>query len=261
MIYRRTVLIKRALLLLTIFAMLNGPLLSAVSAAPLHSAWSMLLEKYVKDGGVDYVGFKKDEASLDEYLAFLDAADPLKLSTDEQLALYINAYNSYTVKLILDHFEDGQPVSSIKKIGGFFTGPWKIKFCRVGGEVYSLDNIEHDIIRPLFKEPRIHFAVNCASKSCPPLISEAYEADILELQLNANTIAFVNNAKFNYVEGSNLYISKIFTWFAEDFDNDPLGFIAQYAKSDFKESLAKLGSSVNLNYLDYDWSLNSRAAL
>jgi len=190
------------------------------------------------------------------YLEVIDSTNPSALSNSDRLALYINAYNAYTVKLILDNFKDGKPVSSIKSLGGFFSGPWKISFCRIGGEIYTLDNIEHDIIRPLFREPRIHFAINCAAKSCPPLISIAYEGDTLEEQLDKNAVAFVNNKKFNRLDGSTLYVSKIFKWFAEDFNNDILRFVREHARGELKRTLESLGESVEIKYLQYDWSLN-----
>lgn len=224
----------------------------------LHVIWSELLEKHVSSGVVDYQGFKKDEKRLDAYLDVLDATDPEQLPENERLALWLNAYNAYTVKLILDNFEDGQPVKSIRDIGGFFSGPWDIKFCRVGGEVYTLDNIEHDIIRPRFKEPRIHFAVNCASQGCPPLISEPYIGSRLDEQLTSSTVNFVNDKEFNYLDGSTLYVTKIFKWFSEDFEGGVVDFVRKYAKADLQNRLAELGDDVRVRYLDYDWSLNDR---
>lgn len=224
----------------------------------LHATWAELLEKHVNKGVVDYQGFKKEEAGLDEYLNVLDTTDPSQLPENERLAFWLNAYNAYTVKLILDNFEDGQPVESIRDIGGFFSGPWDIKLCRVGGEVYTLDNIEHDIIRPQFQDPRVHFAVNCASQSCPPLISEPYIGARLDEQLTSNTVDFLNDKEFNYLDGSILYVTKIFKWFPEDFDDDIAGFVRKYAKGDLQDRLIELGDAVKIEYLDYDWSLNNR---
>lgn len=243
---------------LIIVLMFGGFTATMAAGESLHTIWGELLQRHVEHGVVDYQGFKKDEKRLDEYLAMLDAASPQSLSEQKRLALYINAYNAYTVKLILNNFKDGRPVSSIKKIGGFLSGPWSIEFCRIGGEVYTLDNIEHDIIRPRFYDPRVHFAVNCASQSCPPLIDKPYQAETLDEQLNKNTIAFVNDADFNYLQGSTLYVSKIFTWFSEDFGGDIRGFFQKYAQGALRAELDRLGKEVDIEYLDYDWSLNNK---
>jgi hypothetical protein len=232
-------------------------LVQIAAADNLHQAWSELLGKYVSAGVVDYQAFKSEEGRLNEYLDILDATDPEPLPKAERLAFYINAYNAYTVKLILSHFENGGPVKSIRDIGGIFSGPWDIKLCRIGGKLYTLDNIEHDIIRPAFKEPRVHFAVNCASQSCPPLISEAYVGSKLEDQLQANTIQFINDEEFNRLDGSTLYVSTIFKWFSEDFNDDIVEFFRQYARGSLQNRLLALGDDIKVKYLDYDWTLNN----
>ncbi len=224
----------------------------------IHASWTELLEKHVKNGVVDYTAFKADKEKLDTYLNMLDQTNPDNLSKEDQLALYMNAYNAYTVKLILENFTDGKPVTSIKRLGGFFSGPWKIKFVKIGGTTYTLDNVEHDIIRPRFKEPRIHFAINCAAKSCPPLISTAYEGKIVDSQLEENTIAFINDPKSNYLEGNTLYASKIFSWFSEDFPGGTAAFVRKYARGTLKTKLDEVGDSISVKYLDYDWSLNGQ---
>jgi hypothetical protein len=225
-----------------------------VEAAVDHSLYAELLAKYVKDGVVDYQGFKDEEHKLDQYLEILNTTNPEELSRNDQYALYINAYNAYTIKLILENY----PVESIKDIGGWFGSPWKIEFCKICGEVYTLDDIEHNILRPTFKDPRVHFAVNCASKSCPPLISETYQGDILDQQLDENTIAFLNDPNNNYLEGNTLYVSRIFKWFGGDFNNDEISFFLKYAQGKLKEQLLARKDQINIEYLDYDWSLNGR---
>ena len=217
-----------------------------------HTLYGNLLQKYLKDGVVDYQGLKNEERTLDQYLDLLDQTNPDGLSRDEQLALYINAYNAYTLKLILENY----PVASIKDIGGWLKGPWKIRFCRIGGKTLTLDEIEHDIIRPRFKDPRVHFAVNCASKSCPPLISEPYQGSILDNQLDANTRDFLNDPKENRLEGDTLYVSKIFKWLRKDFGGDVVGFFLKYAQKDLKDRLSSKRDQIEIKYLDYDWSLN-----
>lgn len=233
------------------------PCAALAAPAPDHQPWSDLLAIHVKEGRVDYQGFKKDEARLDAYLQILDQSRPLELARADRLAYYINAYNAWTVKLILLHFKDGKPVDSIKDIGGVFSSPWSQKICRIGGEVLSLDTIEHDIIRPEFKDPRVHFAVNCASKSCPPLLDTAYTGERLEQQLDERAKGFINDSRFNYLEGDSLFVSNIFSWFDKDFGDIPQ-FIQRYAGVGLKAQLQKKGSNIKVKYLDYDWSLNSR---
>jgi len=160
--------------------------------------------------------------------------------------------------LILNNFEDGQPPASIKDIGSFFSKPWSIKFVKIGGKVYTLDNIEHDILRPDFKDARVHFAVNCASKSCPPLIPVPYSGATLDQQLDASTTAFINNEQENRLEGSTLFVSSIFKWFKEDFDNNPVEFFEKYAQGTLKQKLTSQKGRIKVKYLDYDWSLNGK---
>ena len=131
-----------------------------------NTLYGELLGRYVKSGVVDYRGIKKEEGNLDRYLRILEKTDPKTLSRKDQFAFYINAYNAWTIKLILSDYPG---IKSIKDLGSLFKSPWKKKIARIDGDVISLNNIEHDILRPRFKDPRIHFAVNCASKSCPPL--------------------------------------------------------------------------------------------
>jgi len=219
-----------------------------------HSLYGELLGKYVKDGVVDYRGLKNEEGKLDQYLDLLDQTNPDELSRNEQLALYINAYNAYTLKLILKNY----PVDSIKDIGGWFKGPWKISFCKIGGKTFTLDEIEHEIIRPRFKDPRVHFAVNCASNGCPPLISESYQGSILDQQLDASTRSFLNNPERNRLEGNTLYVSKIFKWFGKDFGGDVVGFFLKYAEGDLKNRLSAKRDQITIEYLHYDWGLNGK---
>lgn len=244
-----------ALYVLTFGLLLTG----AARADSPHLQWTRLLDKHVSQGKVDYQGFKNDEAELDRYLGILAATDPETLADADQLAYYINAYNSYTVKLILDNFKNGKPPASIRKIGGLFANPWKISFAVLGGKTYSLDNIEHDIIRVRFKEPRIHFAVNCASKSCPILISEAYEGDTLEKQLETSTREFLENTEHNHLKGDILYVSSIFKWYSEDFEDGPLAFFLAHVTGNLYESLQDGAGRIRVKFLDYDWSLNSQA--
>jgi hypothetical protein len=220
-----------------------------------NTLYAELLHKYVKNGVVDYQGFKKEEAKLDQYLKILEETEPKALSRNEQFAFYINAYNAWTIKLILSDYPG---VQSIKDLGSLFKSPWKKKIARIDGDVVTLDNIEHDTLRPRFKDPRIHFAVNCASKSCPPLRSEPYRGAVLDQQLTEMTKNFINDPQYNRLQGNTLHVSSIFKWYSEDFNDDIVGFFKKYAKGDFKERLNKQGGDIEVEYLDYDWSLNGR---
>lgn len=244
-------LLSNLLFLVVIFA-------NTVMAKDQTPLYGELLSQYVKDGQVDYSGFKKKEVQLDMYLKYLEATDPTQMAEKDRFAFYINAYNAYTIKLILKNFEDSQPPDSIKDIGSFFSKPWSIEFVQIGGKTYTLDNIEHDILRPTFKDARVHFAVNCASKSCPPLLPEPYSGAKLDQQLDGTTRAFINNQQENRLEGSTLYISSIFKWFKEDFKNDPIAFFEKYARANLKKALVAQKGEIKVKYLDYDWLLNGK---
>jgi len=226
---------------------------SEASARVNNDIYAGLLAQYVTKGRVDYDGFKQDEKRLDDYLAVLSATDADSLSHNDKFAFYINAYNAFTIKLILTKYPG---INSIKEIGSFFSSPWSKEFISLNGRTVSLDYIEHEVLRPLFKDPRVHFAINCASKGCPPLLGVPYEGKILEAQLDAVTRAFVNDKKFNFLKENTLFLSRIFTWFEEDFNGKPLLFIRQYAEDDFRAKLDASGPEIKLIYLDYDWTLN-----
>lgn len=229
---------------------------SSLSAEEIYQLYEELLRAHVTQGLVDYQGFKKDEQKLDNYLEKLNKTNPELLADKDKLAFYINAYNGYTIKLILDNFKNDEPPVSIKKIGGFFSSPWKISFAHIDGHQYSLDTIEHDIIRKQFDEPRIHFAVNCASRSCPPLIAEPYNGASLEYQLEQSTRNFLADRDMNYLDGDTLYVSSIFKWYSDDFDNDPVSFFLAHTDGGLHEQIKSAGSGLSIEYIDYDWSLN-----
>jgi hypothetical protein len=220
-----------------------------------HSLFDELLGKYVKDGFVDYGGFKKEEKTLDRYLDLLDATDPDRLSRDEQYAFFINAYNAYTIKLILNHYPG---IKSIKDAGSWLKSPWKIRFCEIGGKTLTLDEIEHEILRPRFKDSRVHAAVNCASKGCPPLLSESFQGARLDRQLETITRDFINNPEKNRLEGDTLHVSSIFKWFPGDFNGDVVRFFLKYADEDLRSRLIAKKASIEVDYLDWDWSLNGK---
>jgi hypothetical protein len=202
---------------------------------------------------VDYAGFKREASRLDAYLAQLAAVEPESLSRNERFAFYVNAYNAWTIKLILSGYPG---VKSIKELGSLFKSPWKKKFVKLAGQTVSLDHIEHDILRPVFKDERVHFAVNCASKGCPPLYPEPFTGEKLNAQLDDAAGRFVRNPRFNRLEGNTLYVSRIFKWFRADFNDDIIGFFNRYASSEQKKRIADVQSEIKVKYLDYDWSLN-----
>ena len=227
----------------------------ASASAVDNRIYSDLLKKYVSHGEVDYQGFQTEEARLDQYLSILERVDPGALSREEQFAYYVNVYNAWTIKLILSRYPG---IKSIKDIGGIFSSPWKRKIVRLNNEFLSLDHIEHDILRPLFKDPRVHFVINCASVSCPPLRSEPYTGANLEYQLEDSTTRFINDPGRNRIEGNVLLVSKIFKWFAEDFNGDIVGFVKTYAQGNFKQKIEMHEDRIKIEYQAYDWSLNGK---
>lgn len=219
-----------------------------------HAVWTELLQDHVSDKGwVDYKGMIKDSLKLNTYLMDLSTHEPDKSWTaDEIKAFWINAYNAFTVKLIVDNY----PVKSIKELGGSIykvNTPWDIKFIHIGDETYDLNNIEHGILRKDYDESRVHAAVNCASVSCPKLLNEAYTSEDLEKQLNDQMIYFINDTDKNTVAQSKITISPIFKWFSGDFTKD--GSIVDYIN---KYSEIEIDKSASVKYNDYDWNLNEQ---
>ncbi len=235
--------------------LLIGAAVYAAGTGVDHSAYARLLKQHVADGVVDYRSFKKDEDALDRYLDTLAAVDPDALADAERFAFYANAYNAWTIKLILMNYPG---IESIKDTGSLLRSPWKKRFVKLEGREMSLDEIEHDTLRARYKDPRIHFAVNCASKGCPPLYGEPFEGQILEDQLNEVTRRFINDPARYRLDGQTLWVSKIFDWYGGDFNDDPVGFFLLYAEGDLKTQLARQRGQLQVDYLDYDWSLNGR---
>lgn len=248
-------------------------LLSCAAQAFDHSAWDTLLANHVKPlrGGVatavHYSGMAKDRQTLRNYLdALTDVtqADFQQWPRDEQLAFLINAYNAFTVELIL---LEGQP-NSIRDIGSFFSGPWDKEFFSLLGNPRTLDEVEHEMIRanPALMDPRIHFAVNCASIGCPALRPEAYTADKLDAQLEDNTRKFLSDKQRNRYnsERKALEVSKIFDWYEEDFEK-AAGSLAEYllpyadqlgVPTAKRQQMKK--DDMTIRHLDYDWALNKQ---
>lgn len=221
-----------------------------------HSIWNNLLQKHVKsDGFVDYKGLIRDKAKLQEYLDLLSSAHPQdSWGKNERMAYWINAYNAFTVKLIVDNY----PIESIKDIKNgipFVNTVWDIKFINIQGKEYDLNNIEHGILRKEFNDARFHAAINCASYSCPVLRNEAYVADKLDEQLEDATRKFINDSRRNKLSPDNPKLSSYFKWYSGDFKDyagSVRAFINKYADTKIKED-------ADFDYLDYDWRLNDAA--
>lgn len=210
-----------------------------------HQVFNNLLQKYVSnDGKVNYKGLKNDKAALETYITTLAKQIPNNTwSKNAALAYWINAYNAFTLKLIVDNY----PVKSITNLSG--GKPWDVKNIELAGKKYSLNNIENDIIRPTYKDARIHFAVNCAAVSCPPLSNTAFtEANINDL-LNTRTKNFINSSA-NTITASKIRISKIFDWYKADFEDVP-AFINKY-------STIKTITNTGIEFNEYNWNLNEK---
>ncbi len=211
-----------------------------------HSLWTELLQENVNEEGfVDYKAFQKDRDRLDKYLETLSSQNPSeKWSQAELLAYYINLYNAYTLDLILRNY----PVESIQDIHG----AWTKAFVKVGDTNISLGGIENSLLRKM-NEPRIHFAINCASVSCPKLMNEAYTADNIDEQLDKAAREFVNSDK-NEISSNSAKLSRIFDWYEDDFTihgKTLVEYINQYSDT-------KLEPNAKLGYKNYDWNLNEQ---
>jgi hypothetical protein len=211
-----------------------------------HSARDRLLQKHGSAlGNVSYEGFKKDQVVLDAYLNSLSATIPESNWTrNEAMAYWINAYNAYTIKLMLNNY----PLKSIMDVNG--GKAWDLKFIDLKGEKYSLNNMEHDILREKYFDPRIHFAVNCASISCPKLSNSAYFAEGLDAKLDKAAKEFINNSSKNDISAYVAQISKLFDWYKDDFTKN--GTVKDYIN---KYSTTKLTVN-NISYKEYNWNIN-----
>ncbi len=236
-----------------------------------HGAWDKLLKAYIRPNGsgvnlVDYAKFKANgQSTLKAYVTALEAVDPTKLDRNEQFAFWANLYNAKTIDVVLDAY----PVETIRAITineglfGFLKssaglgGPWKAKIVTVNGEKLSLDNIEHDIMRKVFKDPRVHYSVNCASIGCPNLNIAAFTGDNLEAELDKGAKAFVNHPRGIEVKADGTIVaSSIYSWFQADFGGSQQGVldhVRKYAGDDLK---AKLEGKSEISSFQYDWDLN-----
>ncbi len=240
--------------MLAFFSLLFAGFANAVQSPAYLDLYGAFLAAHVRGGVVDYAGIKADVARLEATLALMAAENPEALARPDRVALYINAYNLWTIRLIMDHWPG---ITSIKEAGGFLASPWKRSFVRLGGRTLSLDDIEHGILRRQYPDPRLHFVLNCASKSCPPLLSVPYRGEALEAMLEERTRACLNDPAGARVDGGRLRLIRIFDWYAEDFGgrDGQWGFVRRFAGSALGAALDALADRRPV-YGDYDWSLN-----
>jgi hypothetical protein len=271
--------VSRRLVLVTLATLLTTSLsLPAFAAAFDHATWDSLLKKHVTSlrGGqasqLDYAGMQRDEATLKRYLDSTSAVSRATFDAwakPEQLAFLLNAYNAWTVSLILTRYPD---LKSIKELGSVFSSPWKKAFVPLLGETRSLDDLEHQLIRASgrYNDPRIHFAANCASVGCPALRAEAFTASQVEAQLEDAARLFMSDTTRNRVAGKGLEVSSIFKWYTGDFEQgwrgaNTLGqFLALYRQplGLNTDQVARLSAGeMSVSFLDYDWRLNAKATL
>jgi hypothetical protein len=258
--------------LLAVFVLLSAGRAHAFDQS--HAAWDGLLKRHVvvaRDGNsarVDYAGLRGEQGALQAYLHEMSAVPQAEFqgwNREQRLAFLIDAYNAFTVELILTRYPD---LKSIKDLGGLLSSPWKKQFFTLLGKPRSLDDVEHGLIRApgAFDEPRIHFAVNCASVGCPMLRAEAYVAERLNAQLDDAARHFLSDRSRNRLDAASgaLEVSKIFDWYGADFAaskgaHSVAGFLARYAEllADGQDERARVREGrAPLRYLDYDWALN-----
>ena len=209
-----------------------------------HSLWTKILQEHVSDSGnVNYKSIKANKIELDHYLHQLSENSPKDTwSKNELLAYWINAYNAFTIKLILDNY----PTNSIKDI----KNPWDKKFIKINNKLVSLNYIEHDVLRKM-NEPRIHFAIVCASYSCPKLLNKAYESSTLETQLTIAVKSFLTDTSKNKISKNEVQLSKIFKWFDKDFKKN--GTLIDFLNNYSDETISM---KAKINYKNYNWDLN-----
>lgn len=227
-----------------------------------HAPWDRFLAAYlvVDPAGPNRLRYgavtPADRKTLDAYIDGLAATPIDKRRQDQQMAYWVNLYNALTVQVVLDHY----PVKSIRDIdispGLFADGPWDKKLIEVAGEPLSLNDIEHRILRPIWRDARIHYAVNCASIGCPDLQPTAFRAEDLESQLDSAAKAYINDARGVRVRGAQVTVSKIYDWFIEDFGRNEAGVLRHLTRYAGPELAAQLKRVGKLTDVSYDWRLN-----
>lgn len=210
-----------------------------------HDKWDQLVRKYVSASGkVNYKGFKADKANFQAYLDYLSANPPQdSWSRNKIRAYWINAYNAFTVKTIIDNY----PLKSITDLGK----PWDKSFINIGGKTYSLNDIEHKILRAKYFDSRIHFAVNCASFSCPKILNRAFTESNVSSQMQALAVAYINDTKHNKISPEKAELSQLFEWYKGDFTKK--GSLIDYIN---KYSKIKLNADAEITFMPYNWNLN-----
>lgn len=213
---------------------------------PNHTEWDQLLNKYVSiNGYVNYMGFIKEQNKLNRFLHELKQHHPdSNWSKDEQKAYWINAYNAFTIKLIIDHY----PINSIKEI---YQGPWDSAFIYIQNTPYTLQKIRDSILRKKFNDPRIHFAISTAAISNPKLLNKAYTKTNIEYELNKATYKFINDVSKNIVTENFAELSQLFYWYRDDFTTN--GNITQYIN---QYSVTRLSPKAEITYMKFNWSIN-----
>ena len=224
---------------------------SFVAIQAQTSVFNRLLQKNVdKTGRVDYQSLKNNEILLDNYLTYIQNNEPTKdWSSNKKKAFWINTYNAYTIKIILNNY----PLKSIRDIKIDGKTAWKIPFVKVGQKRYTLDQIEHEILRKKFNDPRIHVGINCASISCPRLLNFAFTEDNIASVLDNLMKEFINDTTRNKISKNNVALSEIFNWFSKDFIKN--GTIISYLNT---YAAIKISEKASIKYLTYDWSLNKK---
>ena len=260
---------KSLLVALTLLLALTAPL----TAGPqdqlfdhTHADWTAILQQHVVGDRFDYRALSKNRGSLNRYVNQLHRVRPTQLkgwTRDQRYAFWINAYNAHVVQLIVDNY----PLDSIKDLGSFFSPIWKKRFIEMQSlspsgkqQKLSLNDIEHEILRPRFKDARVHAAVNCASIGCPPLRNEAFVAERLDEQLDEQVRTWLADARRNRYEAKDktLRVSEIFDWFEDDFERDAgsvAKWIARYAPEQ-EATWIRSAKKVRIKHLDYSWKLN-----
>ena len=226
-----------------------------------HARFAKVLARHVQDGMVNYAALKAAPDDLDVYLKETSGVDEKEFQAwarPDQIAFLINLYNATTIRLILDNY----PVTSIRRIGGFLGTPWAIECVSLFGKKTTLNYVEHEFLRPKYKEPRVHFALVCAAKSCPPLRSEPYVGSKLEAQLLDQGKRFFAQEQKNRFDPvlDTLILSPIFNWYEGDFPRDPralAGFLSPFFSK--AAANAMCDGTFRIRYSSYDWSLNDQA--
>ena len=227
-----------------------------------HSQWNDLTQRFVlpTKNGINLLAYSKfeiaDKNQLKAYISTLSKTPIRQYNKGEQMAYWINLYNAITVNLILDNY----PITSIRDVkSGFFSfGPWDKELITIEGELLSLNDIEHRILRPIWQDARIHYAVNCASIGCPNLQSSAFTAENTETMLDLAAVEFINHPRAAQVKYGKLRVSSIYDWYKSDFggtDASVIDHLRQYAKPPLTDQLSNIESIDNDDH--YDWSINS----